>query len=261
MNYSSKGGSGFDPELAKKIEALEKQQALQRRCPSCGVVATTQRLTCQSCGGYYERAGEPTLLGDGPSKGAILTDEEAQLVALKSYLVKRIIAKLIDSSIMISIVAVEYMTYFAVVNAFRNMPQYAPALLNCFFWFMPVLTIASLLGFQAVFEASPVQATPGKLVMNLYVVDTGGKQMRSEPLVFKAFLSYLPFFGFGGVYMYFFVTKFQYGMQLDRMAACVLAISGVAFFVTFLSLHIIVGPEKKRQTIPDFLTGVMVQER
>jgi uncharacterized RDD family membrane protein YckC len=118
-----------------------------------------------------------------------------------------------------------------------------------------------LLGYQAAFEASPVQATPGKLVMNLYVVDTEGKQMRSEPLIFKALLSYLPMFGFAGVYLYFFVTKFQYGMQLDAISTSVLAISGVAFFVTFLALHIILGPEKKRQTIPDLLTGIMVQER
>jgi hypothetical protein len=93
------------------------------------------------------------------------------------------------------------------------------------------------------------------------VVDSEGKPMRSEPLIFKAFLSYLPFLGFAGVYGYFYFTKFQYNMQLDAISTSVLAISGVAFFVTFLSMHIILGPEKKRQTIPDLLTGVMVQER
>ena len=224
----------------------------------------TQRLTCESCGNYFERGAEPTAWDAkhaGLSKMGNLTEEEEQLVALKSYLLKRFAAKSIDTVIIGSIVAMEFMTYFATVKGFSSMPQYAPLLLTILYWVMPVVAIASLLGYQAVFEASPVQATPGKLMMGLYVVDTEGKQMSSEPLVFKALLSYLPFFGFACVWFYFLVTKWQYGLQLDAISTAVLAISGVAFFVTFLSMHIILGPEKKRQTIPDLLTGVMVQER
>jgi uncharacterized RDD family membrane protein YckC/ribosomal protein S27AE len=268
MNKPGTGGSGFDPELAAKIEALEKKQALQpqqRRCPSCGTAALTTRLTCESCGNYYDRGNaqeewDPKKLLLAKSGGG-LSEEEEQLEALKSYLVRRTIAKVVDSLIVGSVVGMEYMTYFGLARALSSMPQFAPIMLNCFYWFMPILTIITLLGYQSAFEASPVQATPGKLLMNLYVVDIEGKQAQAEPLVFKAFLSYLPLLGFAGVYLYFFLSKFQYGRQLDAISTSVLAISGLAFFITFLALHIILGNEKKRQTIPDFLTGLTVRER
>jgi hypothetical protein len=88
-----------------------------------------------------------------------------------------------------------------------------------------------------------------------------GKVMHAEPLIYKAVLSHLPMFGFAGVYFYFFFTKIQAGQQMDAISTSVLAISGVAFFVTFLAMHIILGSERKRQTIPDLLTGTIVQER
>ena len=167
MNTPSKGGSGFDPELAAKIEALEKQQALLRRCPSCGTSATTQRLTCQSCGNYYDRGAEQTawdLKQAGLSKVSSQTEEEEQLAALKNYLIKRVLAKSIDLVVVGSIVAMEFLSYFALVKALSGMPQFAPLVLTLLYWFMPILTIVSVLGYQAAFEASPVQATPGKLL-------------------------------------------------------------------------------------------------
>ena len=262
MNSQPKGGSGFDPDLAAKIEALEKQQALQKRCPHCGTSTTSQRLTCENCGNYFERGAEETVWDKQVGlKVGNLTEEEAQLAALKSYLIKRILAKCIDSVIVGSILCLEFMTYFATARAFNGMPQYAPLMLTILYWGMPILVVLTVLCYQAAFEASPIQATPGKLALGLYVVDTDNKQMRSEPLIFKAFLSALPAFGFGGVYLYFFMAKWRFGLQLDAVSTAVFAISGVAFFVTFLSLHIILGSEKKRQTIPDLLTGVLVQER
>ncbi|MBS1999774.1 MAG: RDD family protein [Cyanobacteria bacterium SZAS LIN-2] len=263
MNSSSKGGSGFDPELAAKIEALEKQQALHKRCPSCGASSTSQRLTCESCGNYFERGAEETIW-DNPAaifKVGGQTEEEQQLAALKSYLVKRIVAKAIDSVIVGSLIFMEFVGYFGLARGFNSMPQYAPLMLNILFWVMPVLVLVTVLGYQAAFEASPIQATPGKLAMSLYVVDADGKQMGSEALIFKAFLSSLPALGFAAVYLYFFMSRWRFGMQLDAISTAVLAISGVAFFVTFLSLHIILGAEKKRQTIPDLLSGTFVQER
>jgi len=264
MNSQSKGGSGFDPDLAAKIEALEKQQSLQKRCPHCGTSTTSQRLTCENCGNYFERGAEQTAWDDkqaGLTRAGNMTEEEAQLAALKSYLVKRVLAKCIDSVIVGSVICLEFMTYFGTVRAFNSMPQYAPLMLTLLCWGMPVLVVITVLCYQAAFEASPIQATPGKLALGLYVVDTEGKQMRSEPLIFKAFLSALPAFGFAAVYLYFFMAKWRFGLQLDAVSTAVFAISGVAFFVTFLSLHIILGPEKKRQTIPDLLTGILVQER
>ncbi len=134
MNSSSKGGGGFDPDLAAKIEALEKQQAQQRRCPHCGVASKTTRVTCENCGNYFERGAEKTIW-DAPLVGAGKADaseEEAQLAALKSYLVKRTIAKTVDTFIIGSIIAMEYMSYFGLVNALSSMPQFAPLMLNTF---------------------------------------------------------------------------------------------------------------------------------
>src|ERR1700679_301827 len=147
MNSSSKGGSGFDPELAAKIAALEKQQASQRRCPSCGTVTKTQRLTCENCGNYYDRGIEQTIWDAKQSaagKPAIETEEE-QLVALKSYLVKRIIAKIIDTIIVGSFVAMEFMTYFALVRSFNGMPQFAGLMLAFLYWGMPVVALLTVI--------------------------------------------------------------------------------------------------------------------
>ncbi len=192
MNSSSQGGSGFDPELKAKIEALEKQQAMQRRCPSCGESSTSQRLTCHNCGNYYDRGANQTawdLKQAALGKAVAETEEDEQLAALKSYLIKRTTAKLIDCVIVGSIVAMEFLTYFGLVKAFSGIPECAPLMLTVLYWFMPILTVISVLGYQAAFEASPVQATPGKLVMGLYLVSVDGKQMAPEPLVLKG----LPF--------------------------------------------------------------------
>ena len=105
-----------------------------------------------------------------------------------------------------------------------------------------------------------MQASLGKLLLGLYVVDVDDKQARFEPIVFKTLLSLLPTAGFIAVYAYFFFSRLRYGLSLDAVSTSVLAVTGLACFVTFAALHIIVGG-KKRQTVPDLLTGMTVRER
>jgi uncharacterized RDD family membrane protein YckC len=263
-NKARQTGS-FDPDLAAKIEALEKREAMQRTCPSCGAVAKQARLTCEMCGNYFERGVEESVWdrveNRHSAKTAGLSDEEAQLVALKGYMVKRVAAKAIDVVIVGSLVTMELITYFSIARSFGGVPQIAGLLLALFTYGMPILILITVLGYQAAFESSPVQASLGKLLLGLFVVDVDGKQARFEPVVFKTFLSSLPALGFVGVYAYFFFSRLRYGIHLDAVSTSVLVVSGLACFVTFLAMHIIIGPEKRRQTISDMLTGMTVRER
>ncbi|MBU6452440.1 MAG: RDD family protein [Cyanobacteria bacterium REEB67] len=263
--HKAKQTGSFDPDLAAKIEALEKRQAMQRTCPSCGAVARQARLTCEMCGNYFERGVEETVWdrveNRQSGKNVGLSDEEAQVVALKSYMVKRIAAKIIDIVIVGSLITMEMLTFFSLARSFGGVPQLAAIMLGLFTYAMPILILITVLGYQAAFESSPVQASLGKLLLGLFVVDVEGKQARFEPVVFKTFLSSLPVLGFISVYAYFFFSRMRYGIHLDAVSTSVLVVSGLACFVTFLAMHIIIGPEKRRQTISDMLSGMTVRER
>jgi hypothetical protein len=264
---SSPSKFGFDTDLAAKIDALEKAQALEAetKCSSCGAVAKQKRLTCEACGNYFERGVQASVFDnwDKPptSRNSALTNEEAALDALKSYLVKRILAKGIDTVILGSLLATEIVTAFSVARAFSAVPAMAALTLAAITYGLPILMVMSVLVYQAAFESSPVQATLGKLLLGLYVEGADDRHARFEPLFFKTLVTAMPALAFVGAYAYFFFTKLKYGILLDAASTSVLAISGVACFVTYLSLHIIVGGEKKRQTVADMLNGLVVKER
>jgi len=255
----------FDPLLAEKIAAIE---ALERKtkliCPYCGSVSTDVRLSCDSCGNYFDggaaqSARDVRLAALNASGG--LSREELEKLAQKNYLAKRLIAKTIDIAITSAMIICEFLVYFAVARSVSGFPHLAYLTLSFFYWGMPILALVTILGYQAVFEASQVQATPGKLLLGLYVEDLNKQIVRSEAVLLKTFTGLTPSMVLIAVYAYFYNTRLQYGAILDAPAAAVLALTGLTCFATLAAMHILVGKEDKRRTVLDAISGCRVKER
>lgn len=256
----------FDPHLADKIAAIEAAEKKTKLiCPACGAVSTDLRLSCENCGKYFDSsdAAQGALnvkLAAINGTGGLSLEEQEKL-ALKSYLTKRALAKGVDTAIVLSLIACQYLVFFAVAKAVSPYANLAYLILNFFYWGMPVLNIITILGYQSAFEASQVQATPGKLMLGLYVEDLNGQIMRSESLVFKSFLYNLPGALLLGAYAYFYHARLQFGMGLDAASSTVLALCGLTCFVTFVSMLLLIGKEEKRRIVLDVVAGCRVKER
>ena len=144
----TKNTISFDPDLAAKIDALEKEQAQQRACPSCGAIAKQARLTCEMCGNYFERGYEESVWDKvdnrNPAKNGSVSDEEAQIIALKGYVARRVIAKTIDIVIVGSLITMEFISFFSLARAFGGVPQMAALMLGLLTYAMPVLVVLTI---------------------------------------------------------------------------------------------------------------------
>lgn len=256
----------FDPHLADKIAAIEAAEKKTKLiCPACGAVSTDLRLSCENCGKYFDNSDAAQGLLNVKmaainGTGGLSLDEQEKL-ALKSYLTKRMLAKSVDVAIVASILACQYLVFFAIAKAVSPYANLSYLILNFFYWGMPIINIITVLGYQSAFEASQVQATPGKLMLGLYVEDLNGQIMRSESLVFKSFLFNLPGALIMGAYAYFYHARLQYGMGLDAASSTVLALVALTCFVTFASMHMLIGKEEKRRIVLDVVAGCRVKER
>jgi uncharacterized RDD family membrane protein YckC len=277
MNAASVIGGSVNSatDLAARIAAIEKTEAENKTnltCGACGAKAIERRLTCGSCGQYFETGVEKSGWDPLAKISAIGTsgfaskldsssvhDQEKQ--ALRAYMLKRLVAKTIDVTIVASMLGLEFFSFFALAKAFLPIPGAAYLMLQFFYVGMPIIAVLTVLGYQAAFEASPVQATLGKFCLNLYVTNGDGENVRAEQVVFKTVLSLLPIMALVGVYSYFYNTSLKYGMHLDAPTASVLAMTALGCIATFAALHILLGSAKKRQTVPDLVTGCVVRER
>ena len=252
-----------DLDLASKIAALEAiEQKTKLICPACGAVSTELRLSCQNCGNYFDgHSGAADVRLAALSSTGGLSREEQEKLAQKSYLTRRFLAKVIDSVILLSLVACQYLIFFAVARSLTVIPSMAFLALNFFFWGMPCLTLMTLLGYHALFEASQVQASPGKLLMGLFVEDLNSQIVRSEAILFKSLVAYSPLVVALGVYAYFYHVRLQYGLSLDAPTSTVLALSALTCMVTYGLMHLIVGKEEKRRTVLDVMAGCRIKER
>lgn len=257
----------FNDDLKAKIEALEQAENKTKLiCPGCGATSLQVRLTCSSCGRYFERGVEETiwdkalnpLAGD---KKKILSAAEQERSAQISYLGRRLLAKTVDVLIVGSILFAESALLISLIRALLGIPGAASLLINFYFIADIALAVVTVLGYQALFESSPVQATLGKLLCGLYVTNNDGHIVRSEQIVFKTIVSLLPLMAFALVYGYFYQLRLQHGLGLDVATTAVVAISAVAALVTFAAMHIMLGAQKRRQTVPDLLLGTVVRER
>jgi uncharacterized RDD family membrane protein YckC/ribosomal protein L37AE/L43A len=255
----------FDPLLAEKIAAIEAHERKTKLiCPHCGSVSTDVRLSCDNCGNYFDggaaqSARDVRLAALNASGG--LSREELEKLAQKNYLAKRLMAKTIDIAILSALIICEFLVYFAVARSVSGVPHLAYLTLNFFYWGMPIVTLVSILGYQAAFEASQVQATPGKLLLGLYVEDLNKQIVRSEAMVLKTFTGITPAMVLIAVYAYFYHVRLQYGAVLDAPSTAVLALTGLTCFATLAAMHILVGKEDKRRTVLDAISGCRVKER
>jgi uncharacterized RDD family membrane protein YckC/ribosomal protein L37AE/L43A len=272
MNAASVNGA---TDLAARIAAIEKIEAesiANLTCGACGAKAIERRLTCASCGQYFETGVEKNIWDPLAKIGALTSgglgsrldssnvhDQEKQ--ALRNYMFKRLLAKTIDVAIVTSALGLELVSFFGLAKAFLPIPGAAYLMLQFFHVGMPIIAVLTVLGYQAAFEASPVQASLGKFWLNLYVTNTDGENVRAEQVVCKTVLSLLPIMALVAVYGYFYNTHLRHGMHLDAPTASVLAMTSLGCIVTFAALHIMMGSAKKRQTVPDLVTGCVVRER
>lgn len=262
-------------DLAARIAAIEKtelENLANLTCGACGAKAIERRLTCGSCGQYFETGVEKggwdplakisaIATGGFSSKLDSSSVHEQEKRALRAYMFKRLLAKTIDVTIVTSMLGLEFFSFFALAKVFLPIPGAAYLMLQFFYVGMPIIAVLTVLGYQAAFEASPVQATLGKFWLNLYVTNADGENVRAEQVVFKTVLSLLPILALVAVYSYFYNTSLKYGMHLDAPTASVLAMTALGCIATFAALHILLGSAKKRQTVPDLVTGCVVRER
>jgi uncharacterized RDD family membrane protein YckC len=266
-------------ELLARIAAIEKSEQQSKAktvCRSCKHVmpAEEKRLTCLACGQYLETAvseAENTIWNAsfGQAVKRSLVDfgldasnvHDQEKLAQRKYMARRLFAKVIDTVIVASIIALEVVLSFAVTRSLMVIPQAAPLLLILLSLGVPLMALITVLGYQAAFESSPVQATPGKFWLGLYVTSADGAAVRCEQVIGKTLLSLLPTAAFILVYAYFYNSRLQFGLSLDGPSASVLAMTTLACIVTALAMNILVGPASKRQTITDLLSGSLVRER
>lgn len=255
----------FDPELAKKIEAIEAEERKTKLiCPACGSVSTQMRLSCQDCGTYFDGGAEKSasdVRNAALQNTGGLSQEEQEKLAVKSYLTRRMLAKGADLVVLSCLIACQYLLFFSVARAFAVFPGAAYLLLSFFFWGMPVVNVISVICYQALFEASQVQASPGKLLLGLYVTDQNNQIARSEAIVLKTFLNILPVVCFIGVYAHFYNQRLQYGMGLNAATSSVLAMVALACFMTYAAMHMMIGKDGKKRTVLDVMVGIRIMER
>lgn len=255
--------NALDPDLAKKIAMIEAEERKTKMiCPACGAVSTDMRLTCHNCGVYFDgHTGSSDVRVAALASTGGLSLEEQEKLARRSYLSRRALAKLVDVSIVAAFIAFQYIVYFAVARSLIAFPSAAYLAFNFFFWGMPVLSVLTILSYNAWFESSQVQATPGKLMFGLYAEDLNGQLLRSPALVGKSLLAALPLFAAVAVYAFFYNVRLQYGLSLDANSASVLALTAFTCLVTSLTMHIFVGKEDSRRTVLDVIAGMRVCER
>lgn len=268
-------------ELLARIAAIEKseqQSRVKTVCRTCGhsMNGAEKRLTCLACGKYLEvseSAAEGAQWSHAVRKS--LTDfaglnetaanvHDRERIALRKYVLKRVAAKVVDSVIVSSLVALEVVLSFGVARSLSVVPEAAALMVGLLSIGVPLLALVTVLGYQAVFEASPVQATPGKLWLGLYVTDGDGGSVRCEKVVFKTIVSLLPLAAFLLVYAHFYNARLKFGLGLDSASASVLAMTTLACIATYLSMHILTGAggkSRKQTIVPDLLCGSVVQER
>ncbi len=263
------GGSttSYASDLAAKIAAIEKNESQAKIiCRSCGEPSAEGRLTCGSCGKYFSTDVEtgktiwenPVAFLQNQTASASVHDREK--IALRNYLIKRAAAKAVDLFIVGSMIGLEFIGYLAIAKSLLAIPSAAALMLNFFYVGVPAMAVLTILGYQAAFESSPVQATLGKFWLGLYVSNSDGENVGAEKVVFKTLVSLSPIAAFIMVYSFFYETTLRLGAHLDAPTASVLAMTALACFVTFAAMHILIGT-KKRQTVPDLLTGCVVRER
>lgn len=277
IDLSKKVGNGtqdlaqpqsYNLDLKARIEALEKAENKTKLiCPGCGATSVENRLTCGACGRYFEQGIEETIwdkaLKPIAADRKVLSPAEQEKAAQMRYLGRRLGAKAVDTVIVASLVFVETVSYLGLIKAMLAVPFPAAAqLLINFFWIVNSLIIGSIiLGYQAIFECSPVQATLGKLLFGLHTTDCDGHNARFERLVFKTILLLLPMIGFACEYAYFWEARLRHGLWLDAASTAVVAVSAVAAVITNAAMSIMMGKDKRRQTVVDIVAGTMVRER
>lgn len=255
----------FDPDLARKIAQIEAEERKTKLiCPACGAVSTQMRLSCQDCGRYFDGGAEQSALdvrAAALQNTGGLSQEEQEKLALKSYLTRRVLAKCADIVVIASLLACQYLLFFSLAKAFVVIPGMAYLFLSFFFWGMPVVNVLTVIYYQAAFEASQVQASPGKFLLGLYVTDMNNQIVRSEAIIIKTVLNILPLLCFIGVYAYFYNQRLQYGMGLNAATSSVLALVGLSCFITYIAMQMIIGKEGKKRTVLDVMVGLRVLER
>ncbi len=260
--------TSYASDLAAKIAAIEKSESQSKVvCRSCGEPSSEGRLTCGSCGKYFSTGVEmENNIWENPlaflqnQTAANVSVHDQQKVAMRNYLVKRAAAKAVDLFIVGSMIGLEFVSYLAIAKSLMVIPSAAALMLNFFYVGVPATAVLTILGYQAAFESSPVQATLGKFWLGLYVSNSDGENVGAEKVVFKTLLSLSPIAAFIAVYSFFYETTLRLGNRLDAPTASVLAMTALACFVTFAAMHILIG-SKKKQTVPDLLTGCVVRER
>jgi uncharacterized RDD family membrane protein YckC/ribosomal protein S27AE len=257
----------FNDDIKAKIAALEQAENKTKLiCPGCGATSLESRLTCGACGRYFERGVEETIWDKAlnPLVGKdrqLLSAAQQERAARVSYAGRRLAAKAVDISIVASLLWLEAIGYFGLIRAVMGVPGAAALLINFYYIVVSLVWLVTVLGYQAVFESSPVQATLGKLLFGLYVSDKEGQTVRCEQIVFKTIISLLPILAFAAVYGHFWQARLCHGLSLDAATTAVVAVSALAALLTYIAMHIMLGAEKRRQTVPDLLVGVMVIER
>ena len=194
---SDESGSYRVLSAPEKNEAQSGDKDSKPGCPHCGIECDFSRLTCSGCGNYLTSTVQESAFEKGRDR-ARKTGEMAAVkydaeLTLGQLLMKRSLARTIDLAILLSPMAVLFMGYFfffykmggqnsSLAGLFQNM--------NLCFW--PAITVLALIIYNATFESSLAQASPGKIAMGLSVVDKDGKELTFSRAFMRAMIMYLP---------------------------------------------------------------------
>lgn len=238
------------------------------RCGICGTRTEEVRLTCPSCGSYFNSSVQQTSFekqkqaksGRQTVTGFHAVQEE---LSCQQMMMKRVIAKAIDLALqgtVIGIIAFSYMNY--VNKVLVESPDYAPLFLNIAYCVLPPIAIIFMLAYSAFFESSPVMATPGKIVTGLTVTDSEGKTLTFMSALGRSFATISPLVLL--VVSLWFIKLLNPALN-SLNNATLIETTQVLGIVGFFGLSVYVvslgwmASNSKRQTLGDVVTNTIVE--
>src|SRR5579883_1361754 len=182
----------------QKPDAEKEEKALV--CQACGTKSDKVRLSCANCGSYFNSQVQQTSFEKRKTKEMMKTSSSSlpayavkEEATWRSLMLRRLLAKGIDLALIGTIYGIIAFSYFHYANrVVAESPEYEPLFMDITYCVVPLLGIVFLVVYSAVFESSPLMATPGKFVSGLTVSKDGGKTLSHIEALGRSFVAHLP---------------------------------------------------------------------
>lgn len=221
-------------------------------CHKCGARVDDQAAFCDKCGASLQRP-LPGADAPPPAPGYAPAAWPARVEYAGFW--RRLAAAIIDALIMAGVqIAVIYVLRATNVISFDSFEvgtaEYNRAMLNIYLVACVLLPLEIL--FFAILEASPWQATPGKMVVGARVTDLDGNRLSLGRAVLRVALKLFP----GIVTLAASVAVYALSSEPEGLDGLISVVS-----VVLLLLYLVIPFSQKKQGLHDMVAGTLVVAR